>query len=324
MKKNTKKTEIDFKNLLSNLLNNKSESHCFSTARVKTLVTKCFINNNLQDLINELNENKLKNNNYEDFCKNNLNTNKELYNKYNILTDDVLDKNSTYELLKSKLVKKKIRFSHNCFEVLTTFLEHIMKDIILYSCINCLENNRKIIKPIHYNSNSHINDIVNNLDCYNKLMSYINKKKENKNVEEDHDDSNEDVDDEDVSIKLELDQNKYKKYNHYIFRLFKQQKNNILNNMDNDSKEAYKNICCSKLFKYVCSIIIYELVEKISKMLEVEVLSRSVKTINKNIMVCVLKLLLISSNLPNEYFDRYICPELIRNEKNENENTEEQ
>ena len=50
-------------------------------------------------------------------------------------------------------------------------------------------------------------------------------------------------------------------------------------------------------------------------MLELEIVSRKVKTVNKNIMTCVLQLLFTSVGLYKEDYNNYICPNFIRNEK---------
>ena len=209
--------------------------------------------------------------------------------------------------------KLKIRFSTNSRLFLSALVECIIKQIALNGIISCVSDKKRIIQLSHifdttkpgFNERFPLYGLISNLNTFKEGQKIIND--QNNTIDkttdtemssgEDGDNSSDDTKTQ-VKTPKETDlftlpgislDDQYK-FRYYIAESCREIRMDLSSDetSKDENKELYKFSSVSKLFKNFCSTLICEFLIRIGYMIEKEIETRGIKTVNDNVIGTVI------------------------------------
>lgn len=205
---------------------------------------------------------------------------------------DVNWKNLTNQALYSHCVnvvnKNKVRFNSESKIFITSFVEYIVKQLVISGTKNCIADKKKIIQLNHALDNPATEftmfPFISSSVAYKKYMSEINAGKEHVESEAEVESEN-DIDPETIDMDESDLSDRKLQFRYYVAELCRNVRME-LSAMDNvvAIESKYNQTSVSRLFKQFCSNVVIELLQMFGNVLKVEVASRQVKTVNYSII----------------------------------------
>ena len=164
--------------------------------------------------------------------------------------------------------------------------ELVVKQLTTNGLMSCVADNRKVIQISHvmntsregFNKQFTLHNLVVNLDTYKKAEKYLSS-----NVL--------DVDSLEYFKLVDVPTESQMQFKHYISEICREVRNDLADTLldtDGSPMEVYRYINVSKSFKNFCSVLVSELLIRLSTMMHKEIESRNIKTVNDVVVSTVL------------------------------------
>lgn len=218
----------------------------------------------------------------------------------------------------NKVTKLKNRFSTNARVYLSALVEYLIKQLAINGTVCCVADNKKIIQLSHILDTSKpgfaerfpLYPLIVNLDTFKQAQSYIYEQSQPKAKPEE---SNEEGDDEETDSKTEkttdlfhLDElalDKQYQFRYYIGESCREVRMDLAKSETDEAGElmtVYNYTSVSKLLKNFCSTLVCEFLIRIGHMLEKEIETRGIKTVNDTVIRTVISHYHIVSGVPEK------------------------
>ena len=204
----------------------------------------------------------------------------------------------------NKVTKLNNRFSTNSRVYLSTLVEYLIKQLATNGTVCCVADKKKIIQLSHILDTSKpgfeerfpLFPLIVNLSTYKQAMASISEQSSVKEVVSD------DTDDTSVAetksdkhtdmFKLdELPHDKQHQFRYYIGETCREVRMRLAQtekDENGDCMSVYNYTSVSKVFKNFCSTLICEFLMRIGQMLEQEIITRGIKTVNDTVIKTVI------------------------------------
>jgi hypothetical protein len=242
----------------------------------------------------------------------NRNYDVKFYDDYNNQKKLSNEKNTDNEWKKAidKVTKLKNRFSTNSRVFLSALVEYLIKQIATNGTICCVADNKKIIQLSHILDTSKpgfaerfsLYPLIVNLDTFKQAQSYLQKQESQKTADVAVVESTDDTDDTDDTVVVKVDKNtdiftldgltldKQYQFRYYIGESCREIRMDLSTETSDDGKDntVYNYTSVSKIFKNFCSTLVCEFLMRIGQMLEKEIDTRGIKTVNDIVIGTVI------------------------------------
>ncbi len=190
-----------------------------------------------------------------------------------------------YKYCANSINKAKIRFNSESKIFITAFIEYVVKQLVVNGTLNCVQENKKIIKLEHALDLIHhdhkrrftLHPILTTLPSFQEAQA-------KKHLHEE----------EPAPVNTPEDEQSPRKvnFNHYMAELCRTVKMELAREDESkDSSESvYHSTSVSKAFKMLCSDLVIDLVELLCNLLKAEIETRNLKTVNYATIQSLLKL----------------------------------
>lgn len=247
------------------------------------------------------------------------------YAEYDRLKEvaDKADKADLWKKAMDKVTKLKNRFSTNSRVFLSAFVEYLIKQLALNGTVCCIAEKKKIIQLSHILNTTHegfeerfpLYPLIVNLDTFKQAQKYLSDSsafeppEDTKDAESDSagaeeaSDSKDGEPEEKSKKKKKHEKNtdiftldgisldKQYQFRYYISESCRETRMDLAKTArdeDGELMEVYNYTSVSKLFKNFCSTLVCEFLVRIGKMLEKEIETRGIKTVNDTIIGAVI------------------------------------
>jgi hypothetical protein len=222
---------------------------------------------------------------------------------------DAADKSDEWKKAIDNVTKLKNRFSTNSRVFLSAFVEYIIKQLALNGTVCCVADKKKIIQLSHildttkegFEKRFPLYPLIVNLDTFKQAQAYLNKPPTAKVVAVESNDIDEKSDIQVKKEKVEKDTDLFTldgvsldtqyQFRYYIAESCRETRMDLAKSSvdsDGDLMTVYNYTSVSKIFKNFCSTLICEFLMRIGNMLEKEIETRGIKTVNDTIIGTVI------------------------------------
>lgn len=207
-----------------------------------------------------------------------------------------------------RVSKLKCRFSTNSRVFLSAFVEYLIKQLALNGTVCCIADKKKIIQLSHVLDTSKegfaerfpLYPLIVNLDTFKQAQAHLAADRSNSTTVEPEvaDDEGED-DAQSVKKSRSTDlftlngvslDTQYQ-FRYYISESCRETRMDLAStekDADGNLMDIYNHTSVSKVFKNFCSTLVCEFLTRIGKMLEKEIETRGIKTVNDTIINAVI------------------------------------
>lgn len=194
------------------------------------------------------------------------------------------------------VTKLKNRFSTNARVFLSTFAELVIKQLARNGSVSCVGDKKRIIQLNHgldtskdgFSERFSLYPLITNLETFKQAHEYLNQEKsETKTTEKGEKSTPRNTD----IFKLDgLELSEQYSFRFYIAETCREVRMELAKTLDADGKEneVYNYTSVGKIFKNFCSTLVCELLMKLGRMLEKEIETRGIKTVNDTIIGAVI------------------------------------
>lgn len=194
-----------------------------------------------------------------------------------------------------KVTKLKNRFSTNSRVYLSALVEYLIKQLATNGTVCCVADKKKIIQLSHILDTSKdgfaerfpLYPMIVNLDTFKQAQKYIKDQAEEKK-EPSEQESKTNTKNVDVFKINDLDLDKQYQFRYYIGESCREVRMDLANENKSEESDVYNYTSVSKLFKNFCSSLICEFLMRIGSMLEKEINTRGIKTVNDTVIKTVI------------------------------------
>ncbi len=220
----------------------------------------------------------------------------KFYEEYN-KDKTTRDADSSTDQWKSAIncvTKLKNRFSTNARVFLSTFAELVVNQLARNGSISCVADKKRIIQLNHgldttkdgFSERFSMYPLIANLETFKQAHTYIEQEKNTEHKKgEKGTPRNTDI------FKLDwLELSEQYSFRFYIAETCREVRMELAKTLDDDGKEneVYNYTSVGKIFKNFCSTLVCELLMKLGRMLEKEIETRGIKTVNNTIIGAVI------------------------------------
>lgn len=205
------------------------------------------------------------------------------------------EQDSEWKLLKDQALyshcvnvvnKNKVRFNSESKIFITSFVEYIVKQLVISGTKNCIADKKKIIQLNHALDKPAAEftmfPFISGSVAYKKYMSEMDASKESVESEAEMEPDME-IDPE--TIGYDDDSDRKLQFRYYVAELCRNVRMELsAQDKGLDIESKYNQTSVSRLFKQFCSNVVIELLQMFGNVLKVEVTSRQVKTVNYSII----------------------------------------
>jgi hypothetical protein len=212
---------------------------------------------------------------------------KDFYNNFEETL--LLKPDSEWKDAIEKISKLKIRFSTNSRIYLSAFVEYLIKQLATNGTVCCVTDKKKIIQLSHILDTSKegfselfsLYPLITHLETFKQAHEYLTKQASDQKGDDEVKNKNIDV------FNLEnLSLEKQYQFRYYIGETCRETRMDL--NGQNPDDNVYNHTSVSKIFKNFCSTLVCEFLIRIGKMLEKEIETRGIKTVNDTIIKTVI------------------------------------
>lgn len=204
----------------------------------------------------------------------------------------LLKDHELYEYCVNVVNKNKVRFNSESKIFITSFVEYIIKQLVINGTKNCINDKKKIIQPSHALDNPSADftmfPFISGSSAYKTYISGGGMTAESEAMESEAENEVESDPEVDHDTDSEVDRKLQFKY--YISELCRHVRMDLSEaDGTTDIESKFNQTSVSRLFKEFCSDIVIELLQMFGNILKVEVSSRQVKTVNYNIIGALVR-----------------------------------
>jgi hypothetical protein len=228
--------------------------------------------------------------------------------KGNMVDKEVWVNLNEWEAAIDMVSRSKLRFSANAKVYISAFLEFLIKQLASNGTYNCINSKKKILK-LEHSFDIHSDEFKKRFPLFPIVANYKTTLEALKLVNQRQTDKTKKTEKKDVTQQNELfqvfgDDNKNRlKFKYYIGEICREVKMELAASELNDDGQTntdYHYASVGSDFSCFSSSLIYELITVIGQMLEVEISSRNIKTINNNVIGTVIRNLHLAARVPFE------------------------
>jgi hypothetical protein len=226
----------------------------------------------------------------------------DFYKNYDDLLKSKTDTTDEWKIAIDEVSKLKNRFSTHSRILLSAFVESLVKQLILNGTYCCVNEDKRILQLSHilntkvdgFDKRSPLFSLITNLSVYKQAMSYLDDpKKYVHNLCGTTDADGNEIKVSKVTDLFSLEDSDIDKnqFRYYISETCREVRMDLaLLEKDTDGKPmgVYNYTSVSKVFKNFCSALVCEFLTRIGKMLDTEIQSRGIKTVNDTIVRTVI------------------------------------
>lgn len=231
----------------------------------------------------------------------NLSFDKKFYDQYELERKSRETDTSVNEWKKSidKVTKLKNRFSTNSRVYLSALVEYLIKQLASNGTVCCVADNKKIIQLSHILDTSKegfeerfpLYPFIVNLDTFKQATKHLNEL-DAKNLEDSKDSKSSKSNDKtnknvDLFSIENLSLDKQYQFRYYIGESCREVRMDLAESKTGEDN-VYNFTSVSKLFKNFCSTLVCEFLIRIGKMLDKEIETRGIKTVNDTVIKTVI------------------------------------
>lgn len=214
------------------------------------------------------------------------------------------DKSDEWKKAVDKVTKLKNRFSTNSRVFLSALVEYVVKQLALNGTVCCVSDKKKIIQLSHaldtskegFNDRFPLYPLIVNLDTFRKAQEYLNTPQKVSESDEPDDETTAKPDkakekDVDVFTLDGVDKETQYQFRYYVAETCRETRMDLAaskSDADGSATDVYNFTSVSKLFKNFCSTLVCELLMRVGRMLEKEIATRGIKTVNDTIIGTVI------------------------------------
>jgi hypothetical protein len=182
--------------------------------------------------------------------------------------------------------KNKVRFNSESKIFITSYVEYIVKQLVINGTKNCIDDKKKIIQLSHALSNPMAEftmfPFISGSMVY---KNYMNKTQGSEDSVESEADAEVETDIDPETIGIDDSSDRKLQFRYYIAELCRNVRMELSAADDvADIESKFNQTSVSRNFKQFCSNMVIELLGMFGSILKVEVQSRQVKTVNYNII----------------------------------------
>ena len=233
----------------------------------------------------------------------------QFYNDYDAQKEVNNSKDTTNEWKKAidKVTKLKNRFSTNSRVFLSSLVEYLIKQIASNGTVSCIADNKKIIQLSHildttkpgFKERFSLYPLIVHLDTFKQAQEYLRKQTTPevpaKTTSSDNpDEATPEVVKPDKTTDIfnidGLDFDKQYQFRYYIGESCREIRMDLAEAEPEGDKDnsVYNYTSVSKIFKNFCSTLVCEFLMRIGQMLEKEIETRGIKTVNDVVISTVI------------------------------------
>jgi hypothetical protein len=226
----------------------------------------------------------------------------DFYKSYNDLQKAKTDTTDEWKLAIDKVSKLKNRFSTHSRILLSAFVESLTKQLVLNGTYCCVNEEKRILQLSHvlntktdgFDKRAPLFSLITNLSVYKQAVLYLeDPKKYVHNLHGETDVNGNVINASKVTDLFSLEDTDIDKnqFIYYISETCREVRMDLaLSEKDSagDPMTVYNYTSVSKVFKNFFSALICEFLTRVGKMLETEIQSRGIKTVNDTVIRTVI------------------------------------
>jgi hypothetical protein len=203
-----------------------------------------------------------------------------------------------------RVTKLKSRFSTNSRVFLSAFAEYLIRQLAANGTVCCVADKKKIIQLSHVLNTTKdgfaerfpLYPLITNLNTFRQAQAHLQSQKDKATAKADPSDEakSEDARKSPTTDLFQLDGvslDKQYQFRYYIAETCRETRMDLASTekgADGKLMEVYNHTSVSKVFKNFCSTLVCEFLMRIGRMLEKEIETRGIKTVNDTIIGAVI------------------------------------
>lgn len=208
------------------------------------------------------------------------------------------DSSDEWKRAVDKVTKLKNRFSTNSRVFLSALVECLIKQIVLNGTVCCVADKKKIIQLSHILDTSKegfeerfpLYPLITNLNTFKQAQKYLVEQsvpKKDESSSEESESESKPQKTTDVFTLGGVDLDKQYQFRYYIGETCREVRMDLADTKT-EGCEIYNYTSVSKIFKNFCSTLVCEFLMRIGRMLEKEIETRGIKTVNDTVISTVI------------------------------------